>query len=172
MNLENVIFVLGIIILMVTTIAIVFLIQTRQESRFSLKNRINSGQSGKPTYFLEEGEDEKKCEICYGSIDDEPLAECPCGRIFHEACAKPTGACPYCNAGCDAMTVREPVRIRCPECGRFVKKGVCVCGVILPRKDETILCSCGNRVDMSRPVCRKCGAAYERSTMQIYKRDK
>jgi hypothetical protein len=172
MELGNTILTLGIIIVLVAAIAIVFVLQLHLESKFGLKEKITGRSGKKPTYFVDEGEDEKKCDICYGKIEEDTIAECSCGRIFHHACAKPTGACPYCGAECDTMTVREPVRTRCPVCGRFVKGGVCTCGVILPTKDETFLCKCGNRVDMKKPVCRKCGAVYESVTMQIYKKQK
>ncbi|MDR0887907.1 MAG: hypothetical protein LBM39_01815 [Candidatus Methanoplasma sp.] len=160
---------LAIVIVLVTVISIVILVKVHLDSKQTLKNVSSGKNGGKPTYFLDEGEDEKKCDICYGEIGDDPVAKCACGKIFHDACARPTGACPYCGAPYVKMTVRDPVRSRCPVCGRFVKGGICACGAVLPRRDGTFLCSCGARVDGKKPVCRKCGAVYESVTMQSYK---
>jgi predicted amidophosphoribosyltransferase len=59
------------------------------------------------------------------------------------------------------MEIREPVLARCPTCGRPLKGGICSCGTVMPRKDNTFVCKCGNVVDAKRPVCKKCGAVYE-----------
>lgn len=154
---------------LVVVVAILFVLQAYVTGRYHLKDKLIGKTEKKPTYFLDEGEDGKKCEICYGAINDDPVAKCKCGKIFHDACAKPTGACPYCKAEYSTMEVRDPIRSRCPVCGRFMKGNVCECGAVLPRKDDTFLCTCGNRVDANRPVCKKCGAVYESVKMQIYK---
>lgn len=161
---------LGLILALVAivTIALIFRISSTNSSLFQIDS--DGKNSGKTTYFLDEGEDEKKCEICYGRIGEENIATCTCGRTFHDACAKPTGTCPYCGCGYDAMDVRKPLRARCPICGRFVSGSICECGAVLPRKDNTFLCSCGNRVDVGKPVCKKCGAAYESMTAKPVKR--
>jgi predicted amidophosphoribosyltransferase len=59
------------------------------------------------------------------------------------------------------MVIRESARIWCPECGRPMKSGHCACGAVAPGKDNTFICKCGNVVDVDKPVCRKCGAVYE-----------
>jgi hypothetical protein len=161
--------VLAIVIMLVAVIAMVILIKVHLDSKHDLLSRSSGGTGKKSTYFLDEGEDEKKCDICYGKIDEDPVAKCTCGKMFHDACARPTGSCPYCGAQYAAMTVRDPERSRCPVCGRFVKGGICACGAVLPRRDGTFLCGCGARVDSGKPVCRKCGAIYESATMQTYK---
>ena len=121
---------------------------------------------------MDDGESEKICDICYGKIDEDPIAKCTCGKIFHDACAKPTGSCPYCGAGHGTMEVREPERSRCPVCGRFLKGSICPCGAVIPKSDDTFLCKCGNTVDSNKPVCRKCGAVYEVTVMKVYREQK
>jgi len=150
---------------LVVAIAIVFLLQGYLEARYNLRDKITGKSKKESTTFLDESEGEKKCEICYGVIDEDPIAKCTCGRIFHDACARPTGSCPYCAAPYEKMEVREPERSRCPVCGRFLKGNICSCGAVIPRRDDTFLCKCGNRVDVDKPVCRKCGAVYEAAMM-------
>lgn len=172
MDLANTIFLLGMLLMLVILIAIVFVVQGYMDAKYDLRGKIRGKPRNKSTTFLDEGEDEKKCEICYGKIDADPVAVCACGKIFHDACAKPTGSCPYCGAGYDTMEVREPERTRCPVCGRFLKGSICSCGAVIPRKDGTIICKCGNEVDIGKPVCKKCGAAYETTTMTVFKEQK
>jgi len=170
MELNNPVLALGLIIILIGVIAIVFYVQIRLTSKLKIEGAFGKGKSRKTTYFLDEGEDEKKCEICYGELGCEDIAVCKCGKMFHKACAEPTRTCPYCNTSFEEMTIREPQRARCPVCGRFVKGSICECGAVLPRKDNTFQCSCGNRVDVNKPVCKKCGAVYENITMQTFKR--
>jgi len=170
MDVPNQIISLGLIFILLIVVAMVFVMQVKVTRKYKLNERITGGAPRESTYFLDEGEDEKKCEICYGKIESDTIAECKCGKVFHDACAAPTGSCPYCGTIYAQMTKREPVRARCPVCGRYVKGGMCECGAVLPRKDDTFLCSCGNRVDASKPVCKKCGAVYESTSMQIFKR--
>ncbi len=161
---------LGLVAALVAVVTMVLIFRISSINSDFFKKDSDRKKSGKTTYFLDEGEDEKKCEICYGRIGEEHVAVCGCGRTFHEACAKPTGTCPYCGCGYNDMEVRRPVRARCPVCGRFVSGSICECGAVLPRKDNTFLCSCGNRVDVGKPVCRKCGAVYENMTAKPVKR--
>lgn len=170
MELSQIIFSLGIIILLIAVVAILMYMQIRSTSILRMKRKLNEKNGLDSTYYLDEGEDEKRCEICYGAIGDEPLAVCKCGKKFHDACAQPTVICPYCNSQYSEMEIRNPIRARCPVCGRFVTGSICECGAVLPRKDNTFLCSCGNRVDVKNPTCRKCGAVYETVTMQAVKR--
>lgn len=173
MDLGNSVFALGMIILLVALIAIVLVVQGYVTSKYDLSTKLKGGKRTEAsTIFLDEGEDEKKCEICYGKIENAPLAECTCGKIFHDACANPTGSCPYCGTKYEDMIVREPERSRCPVCGRFLSGSICSCGAVIPRRDETFVCKCGNVVDSSKPVCKKCGAVYETVTMKVYKEQK
>jgi hypothetical protein len=161
---------LGIIIALIAIIAIVFYLQICVTKKFKDEGILNPGVSERTTYFLDEGEDERRCDICYGVIENEEVAICGCGKLFHRACAEPTDICPYCGMRYSEMEVREPRRARCPVCGRFVRGSICECGAVLPRRDRTFLCSCGNRVDVSKPVCRQCGAVYEDVTLHTMKR--
>ncbi|MCL2333674.1 hypothetical protein [Candidatus Methanoplasma termitum] len=122
---------------------------------------------------MDEKEDKKKCEICYGTIENDPIAICKkCGKTFHDACAKPTGACPYCNTKYEGMEIREPERTRCPICGRFIKGNMCPnCDAVIPIKDGTFVCKCGNTVDCDKPVCKNCGAVYE-TAMRVIEKNK
>lgn len=117
---------------------------------------------GIATYFLDDSDSEKKCAICFGKIGTNALSTCDCGKMFHDSCASPTGMCPYCGGPYSKMTVGEPKRARCPVCGRFLNESICSCGAVFPRRDGTLICSCGGSVDCSRPLCGKCGALYEK----------
>jgi len=163
---------LGIIIVLVALFAIVFVVQGYLTAKYNLREKLTGKSKKESTTFLDDGEDEKQCEICYGKIDDDPVAMCSCGRIFHDACAKPTGSCPYCGEKYENMEIREPERKRCPVCGRFLKGNICSCGAVIPKKDSTFICKCGNTVDVNKPVCKKCGAVYEPATMTVLKEQK
>ncbi|MDR0508954.1 MAG: hypothetical protein LBG63_03925, partial [Candidatus Methanoplasma sp.] len=164
METGDVIFSLGIITALVVLLATVLVIQGYIGAKYDVRNKLLGRSKKESTTFLDEGEDEKKCDICYGKIDNDPVAMCFCGKIFHDACAKPTGSCPYCGGKYEDMDVREPERNRCPVCGRFLKGNICSCGAGIPRRDNTFICKCGNVVDADKPVCKKCGAVYEPAT--------
>jgi hypothetical protein len=172
MELGDGVFALAIIILLVILLAIAVVAQGYLGAKYNLRDKLKGKSGEKSTTFLDEGEDEKKCEICYGKIDNDPIAICKCGKIFHDVCAKPTGSCPYCGAQYESMEIRQPERNRCPVCGKFMKGNICSCGAVIPRKDNTFVCKCGNVVDADKPVCKKCGAVYETTTMTIYKEQK
>ncbi|MDR3282391.1 MAG: hypothetical protein LBS92_02130 [Candidatus Methanoplasma sp.] len=155
-----------------TVITMVLMAVVYRRSTGSLAAAKQGRKAGIGLYSIEEGEAEKKCGICYGEIGEEAVSECPCGKLFHDSCAAQTGPCPYCGSVYDHFTRRLPKRSECPVCGVMMRGSICVCGAVFPRPDGTFLCSCGNRVDSARPVCRKCGAAYERATMQTYKNKK
>jgi hypothetical protein len=172
MDLSNSLSSLGILILLVILFSMVTVLYVQMLTKRRTGKGSEGSSDGNSTKFLDEGEDDKKCEICYGRIDEDTIAVCGCGKIFHEACAKPTGACPYCGAKYESMEVRSPLRARCPVCGRFVKGNICICGAVIPRSDGTFLCKCGNRIDAGKPICKKCGAVYESMTMKVYKEKK
>ena len=169
MESNNVILILGIAVTMVVLATMVYIMVMHKRMDSELKTTTGDGSNGQSTYFLDEGEDERTCDICYGKIGENAIAECSCGRVFHDACASPTEACPYCRTGYASMRHREPSMTRCPACGRFMKAGICTCGALVSRKDGTFPCTCGGRVDVSRPLCRRCGAIYQSVTTQRYK---
>jgi len=101
------------------------------------------------------------CGICLGLVSKgDVIAECGCGQIFHDACAKPTGACPYCDSPYVGFKTESPDCVKCPSCGSDVVGNVCACGALVNR-GGTFVCGCGNVLDASDPVCGKCGARYE-----------
>ncbi|MGI5964434.1 MAG: hypothetical protein ACOX8L_01055 [Candidatus Methanomethylophilaceae archaeon] len=154
--------ILGLLSMMAVSTSIYFLLKLDAARKESETRRRNGGIA---TYFLDDSDSEKRCEICFGKIGVESVAECGCGKIFHDACASPTEQCPYCGGSYGDMVSREPVRARCPVCGRFLKTSVCACGAVFPHRDGTFECSCGGKVDCGRPLCGKCGALYEKVRM-------
>ena len=162
MDLGSIVFLLGILVVMVVAIAIGFVVKGYSGAKLDLSDGPAGKSKKKSTIFLGEREDDEKCDICYGKIEDNPLAICSCGKKFHEACARPTGSCPYCGAKYDSMEIREPERTLCPGCHKPVRGNMCHdCKIMIPKKDHTFICKCGNTVDAGKPVCRKCGAIYE-----------
>jgi len=169
MDLGNTIFNLGMIILLVILIAIVLLFQGYLGAKYNLRGKLTGMGAKKSTTFLDEKEDNKKCDICYGMIEGYPMAVCTCGKLFHAACAEPTGSCPYCKAKYEKMTIRSPERTQCPRCGELLRGNTCTCGAVIPGPNKTFACKCGNLVDVDKPVCKKCGAVYESATLEIFK---
>jgi len=99
------------------------------------------------------------CGICLGPVlTGDLVAGCTCGRTFHDACAKPTGMCPYCGCDYTDFTVESPCCVKCPSCGSDVVGSVCECGAVVNRDGFT--CSCGNGLDADDPVCKRCGKRY------------
>ena len=153
--------VLGLSISAMAGASIILIWRMRSERSYLSRNAGKGGDDGGTTYFLDEKYRSGNCGICLGRIGDESVAECPCGMIFHDACALPTGACPYCSRPYSEVSVRKPDRARCPVCGRYIKGNSCLCGAVLPWPDGTFTCSCGASVDGEDPVCSSCGAVYE-----------
>ena len=151
---------LGIFSAMAMSISIIFL-----SILDSIKKKKSSKRDlgGKVTYFLDSSESEKRCSICLGRLGTGLIAVCGCGKISHDQCSSLTEMCPYCESPYEQMTVRPAVRAECPTCRLPLENSVCSCGMVLPRSDGTILCSCGNTVDCSRPLCGRCGTLYEKT---------
>lgn len=80
--------------------------------------------------------------------------------MFHDACAEPIGACPYCEAPYSDLTAEVPDCIICPSCSSGVVGDVCVCGAVVNR-GGVFTCLCGNALDVNDPVCGKCGTEYD-----------
>jgi hypothetical protein len=172
MDIGDNLFSLGMIMMLVIAIAIIFVLRAYLRASEELKKTPEGKREKKITKFLDEGEDKRDCEICYGKIEWNPVAVCECKKVFHDACARPTGSCPYCNKPYATMTVRAPERTRCPVCGDFLSSNICKCGAVIPKKDGSFLCKCGGSVDRDKPVCRKCGAVYNNAIMQALKEQK
>jgi len=132
-------------------ISIYFLLgKVKKGTRKSISGRPRKRPAGKDV-----------CGICLGPVSrGDVIAECGCGQVFHDACAKPTGACPYCDSSYDRFKIETPDFVKCPSCGSDVVGNVCSCGALVNR-GGTFVCGCGNTLDASDPVCGKCGAEYE-----------
>jgi len=104
---------------------------------------------------------EDVCGICFGAISgSDMVSRCACGQVFHDSCAMPTGACPYCKAPYDDLSVESPDCVTCPSCGSDVVGNVCGCGAVVNR-NGVFTCGCGAPLDISEPVCRRCGREYD-----------
>jgi len=100
------------------------------------------------------------CGICFGTImNNDVIAKCECSQTFHEACARPTGKCPYCDRQFSDFKIESPECAVCPSCGADVVGSVCGCGAVINR--EGFVCSCGSELNVNDPVCKKCGKRYE-----------
>jgi len=104
---------------------------------------------------------EEVCGICFGEIQRyEKVCRCACGQTFHDSCAGPTGACPYCKAPYGDLAVESRGRVTCPSCGSGVTGNVCGCGAVVNR-DGAFTCVCGSPLDINEPVCGRCGREYD-----------
>lgn len=124
------------------------------------KERQNRLINRKSTYFLDMNTIDAKCSICFGEIGKEQVSACSCGEVFHTSCAQLTGDCPYCKRSVFEMTVRESKRPRCPKCGRTLDGNICTCGTILPNKDGTFKCTCGEMLSVRDNSCPSCGTTF------------
>ncbi|MDR2867015.1 MAG: hypothetical protein LBV13_06430 [Methanomassiliicoccaceae archaeon] len=101
------------------------------------------------------------CGICFGMISKgDMVARCGCGQLFHDACAEPTGMCPYCRSSYDDLAVESPDCVICPSCGSDVVGNVCGCGAVVNR-GGAFTCECGTPLNIDDPVCRRCGKEYD-----------
>lgn len=129
---------------------------------------------------------QKTCQICLGIIkDDLEYATCNCGKVFHMACIRRTGFCPYClneyepnsqNWSINSSRIRiaqtsdasRQSKLRntfiCPICGTLnsYSSNSCKCGAIFVREGETFQCpTCGSFLDEHANRCDKCGERFE-----------
>jgi hypothetical protein len=149
------------LISILTMVLFFYAIRTIEHYDHNISNTRDDKIIGKKsTYFLDNTETDKQCEICFGRVNDEPILECSCGRFFHVSCAKLTKECPYCKGPYSDMRDRAATIIRCPSCGKLVIDNICTCGTVLPNKDNSFKCICGSQMDTSKTECPKCGAEY------------
>jgi hypothetical protein len=113
---------------------------------------------------LRESQKDKKegvCGICFGPVmRTELIAKCACGQMFHDTCAGPTGACPYCETPYSGFIVGTPECIKCPSCGSDIVGNSCKCGTVISR-GGMFMCGCGEVLNVSEPVCKRCGIEYD-----------
>ena len=140
---------LAIVFIVIVTAVVLTLVYSQK----ILKKKAEKDAS---TEFLDE---DRTCGICFGDLGNT-VAECTCGKRFHETCAEPTGSCPYCKASYEKFKITEERRHRCPNCGRYPLGRVCKCGAVFPL-DGALLCKCGSPVNMDTMVCTKCGLKYK-----------
>lgn len=134
-----------------------------REGRIFLEKLYNEKKiARKSTKLLEEGNIDKTCRICFGSIEGGIVAECSCGNSFHVSCAEPTSRCPYCDNPYGQMLIRGAKTSKCPFCGERMTSDICVCGTVYPFEDGTFKCVCGAPMHMSMTTCPECGAKYEK----------
>jgi hypothetical protein len=145
----------------VAAVVAFFALRAMNKDRVRLDNsRKNRLISEKSTYFLDTRKVDGKCDICFGDIGADRVAACQCGKTFHLSCAEMTAVCPYCEAPLREMETRDAMRPICPGCGKPFSGGVCSCGAVLPDRDGTFECVCGNKISIDDRSCKVCGAAY------------
>jgi hypothetical protein len=151
---------LALSVCLVAVIAIVSLTGTSKRIR-SIGDSASARRANiKSTYFLDTTALDKKCEICFGELDDGDVRACDCGKVFHISCSDLTGECPYCKKKIGEMTVRRTVKAVCPGCGNVAEDSICRCGIVLPDRDGTFDCRCGSRISITDDECPYCGAVY------------
>ena len=130
--------------------------------------KANDPSAGVPTCFFDPDKVDGCCDICFGDVKRMLFVRvCGCGRIFHDECAMLTDECPYCDAPYREMGMRRVRRMDCPRCGRAVSGSICRCGTVLPRKDGTFECICGNTIHMDSAECSVCGSRYSMTQINI-----
>lgn len=122
-------------------------------------------------YHVEDYHADTRCDICFDSMDSEEICDCVCGKTFHRSCAEPTGSCPYCGNPFDRFPIksRESRSLTCFRCGEKMDGNVCGCGTVIPYKDGTFSCPCGECLSETAIWCPNCGRTYERRRCLIDK---
>lgn len=158
-----------LLILTVAAVAVLLhsLIKNKPFVAESKKKIRKKSETLEPTVFVDEKTIDKNCEICFGKIGSEMVRVCKCGKTFHIDCSDTTGECPYCRTKIDAMTERNSLKTTCPACGRNVEKNVCKCGVVIPKKDGSFECVCGENLSVKDKKCPSCGATFETEIREI-----
>lgn len=123
-------------------------------------------------YHVEDFHADVRCEICLDSMYDEPVSECVCGKVFHRSCAEPTGSCPYCGTAFERFAVQErrPRKLGCIRCGKDIGQNICECGTVIPFRDGTFYCTCGEVINEESEWCPNCGRTFERREIVVENR--
>ena len=140
----------------------------RSARNFSAEEEARFGR--RSAFTTEDYHADMKCDICFDDIRDETVSQCRCGKTFHHSCAEPTGECPYCGSPFSSFEPpREPRRITCPRCGGHMSGNICGCGTVIPDRDGTFLCRCGERLSSDEDMCRRCGRTYASTVYRVRK---
>lgn len=159
--------ILACCILAVSVCGIVILRRTVRHEREDRERLL-----GRPSsYHVEDYKADKRCDICFDSMAGEKVCDCACGKTFHRSCAEPTGSCPYCGLEFERFPVkeREAKVLRCFRCGSAVGQNVCECGTVIPYRDGSFSCPCGEVLNQEDGWCPNCGRRYERRTAVVDK---
>ena len=149
----------------VALISVIGVIDTIRSGK-AAKTERKALMSNASAYYVEDYRADNRCDICFDSMGDERVCECSCGKVFHRSCAEPTGSCPYCGTEFDKfpVTSREPRAVTCFRCGKTVERNICECGTVIPYKDHTFSCHCGEVLSEDSIWCPNCGRTFERRT--------
>lgn len=156
----------GSVVLICLTVICCFLVLTAyrinmREITVKDRNRLQKIIEKNPSHYVEKDKIDTRCEICFGDIGNEIIRACSCGKTFHVDCSNATGECPYCKAKNESMTIRNAVKTVCPACGRIIENNICDCGLILPNRDGTYECRCGETMSVTDEKCHKCGSSLK-----------
>ena len=153
---------LGALIITISIIGIVNI--CRKDKRVMVRKKALLDQAS--AYHIEDYRADRRCDICFDSMDGEVVSECSCGKSFHRSCAEPTGVCPYCKTPFANFPVsgREARTLTCFRCGKRVEQNICECGTVIPFRDGTFQCLCGEILTEESVWCPNCGRTFERRT--------
>ena len=151
---------LGGCILAVTAIGTIGTIRRDKRSK-EMKHRLLDDRSA---FHVEDYHADTRCDICFDDVKGEVVCDCTCGKTFHRTCAEPTGSCPYCGTVFDNFPIkeRESRMLTCFRCGRAVEGNICECGTVIPFKDKTFRCPCGEELREESEWCPNFGRTFER----------
>lgn len=151
---------LGICTLMIATIHTMNTYRSNKASR-ERRHRLLDTRSA---YHVEDYNADTRCDICFDSVEGETVCDCVCGKTFHRSCAEPTGSCPYCGNPFEKFPVAQRTArvLTCFRCGRTVERNICECGTVIPFKDGSFYCHCGEELNEESDWCPNCGRTFER----------
>ena len=152
--------ILGCCVLTISAIGTYRTLRQRRSEQAEKRRLLNEISA----YHVEDYHADTRCAICFDNMDGEEVCDCSCGKSFHRSCAEPTANCPYCGNEFESFPIksRESRRLTCFRCGKNMDGNVCECGTVIPFKDGTFHCRCGETLKEDSSWCPNCGATYER----------
>ncbi len=153
---------LGGLILVICGISFVSILRENRRRSEEKRTLLNDTSA----YHVEDYRADTRCDICFDSMGEEAVSECACGKAFHRSCAEPTGTCPYCGLPFDRFPIkeREARTLRCFRCGKPVERNICDCGTVIPFRNGTFYCHCGEELTVESNWCPNCGRTFEKRT--------